>query len=345
MSGESRLVQLRREVDVYAARAQARALARAMGFDAYACTEIETAVSELCSNVIRYGSEGLAVLRALPGRFEVVCTDRGPGFRGGGAPPHPEGLGIGLAGAARLLDELELGDLPGGGGRVVGRKRLPGGGAVRRPPGAGAAGGAAAGASAEGRGSWVTHAALRPRPGEVESGDAFVVVEEGGGLLVGVIDGLGHGPDAAQAARVAAERVRAHPGEPLTRLLARAHEAARSTRGAAAVLVRLPATGGGAVYASVGNAGGRVLPGGEPLVPQPGCLGVRLPAVVERPLELTPGRVLLLWTDGFQPPEALPELPVRPAERLAEALEGLLARFALPRDDALVLAASRPAGA
>ena len=121
---ESRLVPIRSEADPYIAVAQARQMAQEMGFDTYATTEIETAVSELTTNVLRHGIEGIAWLRRLGNRFEITCLDRGPGF-GATAGRPPAGLGVGLAGVERLMDGLEIEDRPEGGARVSTWRDLP----------------------------------------------------------------------------------------------------------------------------------------------------------------------------------------------------------------------------
>src|SRR5205823_3248291 len=58
-----------------------------------------------------------------------------------------------------------------------------------------------------------------------------------GGTLVAVIDGLGHGIEAAAATRVAIAALADAPGEPVTALLVRCHEEMRGTRGAVMTLV------------------------------------------------------------------------------------------------------------
>src|SRR2546422_8836961 len=65
-----------------------------------------------------------------------------------------------------------------------------------------------------------------------ESGDIHVAAPFPKGILVGVIDGLGHGPEAAQAARTAARVLTAHAGEPVQALIQRCHGSLRNTRGA-----------------------------------------------------------------------------------------------------------------
>src|SRR5690242_12027892 len=74
--------------------------------------------------------------------------------------------------------------------------------------------------------------AERPLPGQAESGDRSVVHPRPGGALLAVINGLGHGAGAAEAARVAADELRARAGEPLVELIRHCHEALRRTTGA-----------------------------------------------------------------------------------------------------------------
>jgi serine/threonine-protein kinase RsbT len=125
------------EDDIVAVRERARAVARAIGFGALDQTRVATAVSELARNVVRYatGGRGEAVVRVLPpagGRvgIEVVVRDEGPGIddlaralRPGFTSGH--GLGLGLPGARRLMDEFEIETGPGRGTTVTVRTRRP----------------------------------------------------------------------------------------------------------------------------------------------------------------------------------------------------------------------------
>src|SRR5690349_17718969 len=71
----------------------------------------------------------------------------------------------------------------------------------------------------------------RALPGERESGDLHIVKTFATGILVGAVDGLGHGPEAAVAARAAVSVLEEHAEEPLIPLVKRCHEALRRTRG------------------------------------------------------------------------------------------------------------------
>jgi serine/threonine-protein kinase RsbT len=122
------------EDDIVTARRQAREIARALGFGAVDQSRIATAVSELARNVARYATDGRgeARIRRLPlsprgEGIEIVVRDEGPGiadveramqagFTSGG------GLGMGLPGTRRLMDEMEIESALGIGTTVTIRK-------------------------------------------------------------------------------------------------------------------------------------------------------------------------------------------------------------------------------
>jgi anti-sigma regulatory factor (Ser/Thr protein kinase) len=311
---ESRVVEINRSLDVLVARENARLMAAAAGFDRYACTEIETAVSELGTNVLRYGVRGRAFLRTNPEGFEVEVLDEGPGF--GAAPTHSSGLGIGLDGAGRLMDELSIENRPEG-GRVLAKKAGP----WRQLSGS----------------KWVAAAAMATVDGETVGGDAYLVKEQGRCLLVAVVDGLGHGDAAATAAAQVIAHFQERSQDPVDVLLVGAHTSARSTRGAVAIVARIDPEAERLTYAGVGDVSGLLLSTGERLIPHNGCLGVRVPTIQSRDLTWRSGSMLVLWTDGLHLSAPLPTPePTRGA--FQEWAEQLLIEDRTGHDDALVLA-------
>jgi len=130
-------VAITHEPDVVVARQRARQLARLLGFDVQEQTRIATAVSEIARNAFRYAAGGTVEFalegRTAPQLFEIVVSDRGPGIENtahvlSGQYRSPTGMGLGLLGARRLVDQFELDSRPGHGTRVVLRKILPAGG-------------------------------------------------------------------------------------------------------------------------------------------------------------------------------------------------------------------------
>ncbi len=150
--------------------------------------------------------------------------------------------------------------------------------------------------------------ASRCRRGEATSGDLAVVTLLAEGALVAAIDGLGHGAEAARAARRAAEVVRASSGEDLVLLVRRCHDALRGTRGAAISLAFVSHATSRMTWLGVGSVEGRVL-SGDPramtpkgsLALQRGIPGHELPSLRTATLEVAPGDVLVLATDGIEP--------------------------------------------
>jgi serine/threonine-protein kinase RsbT len=111
-------VRIQSSADVVAARQQARALASRAGFSQSNLTIIATAVSEVVRNIVEYAKEGeVSITLINRGAYrkgvEIVAADQGPGIpdvsivmRDGYSTR--KGLGIGLPGARRLMDDFEI---------------------------------------------------------------------------------------------------------------------------------------------------------------------------------------------------------------------------------------------
>src|ERR1041385_867995 len=95
--------------------------------------------------------------------------------------------------------------------------------------------------------------ATRAMPGETESGDRHVVVMQGDAALVAVIDGIGHGNPAAQAAQAAQRFLENAPRGPLPVVLEQAHAALRTTCGAVMSAVSIERMTGAMSWLGVGN--------------------------------------------------------------------------------------------
>jgi serine/threonine-protein kinase RsbT len=132
--GPEERVAIRGEDDIVFARQRAREVARNLGFGAVDQSRIATAVSELTRNVVRYATngEGEARIRVLSKEsrtsgIEVVVTDDGPGIADLAAALRDgftsgAGLGMGLPGTRRLMDEMEVSSTVGSGTTIVIRK-------------------------------------------------------------------------------------------------------------------------------------------------------------------------------------------------------------------------------
>jgi phosphoserine phosphatase RsbX len=179
----------------------------------------------------------------------------------------------------------------------------------------------------------------RPLAGEERSGDLHVVTELDDGMLVAIIDGLGHGDGAADAAASAGEILERHAAEPLELLVPRCHEGMRHTRGAVMGLARFH-DAGSMTWLAVGDAEGVLVPEDadqSPIRSMPqhrGIVGRNLPMLRSVSFDLTPGDLVIMATDGVGADGLRRSLLRSTPQWLAT---DILARSARPNDDALVL--------
>jgi len=185
--------------------------------------------------------------------------------------------------------------------------------------------------------------ATRTMSGEIECGDAHLVVELPGGALVAVVDGLGHGGEAAVAAREAVATLTQHADEPVVPLLQRCHGQLRATRGVVMTLASFRAADATMTWLGVGNVEGFLLradaaaiPARESVLLRGGVVGYEIPPLRPATHRVAAGDTLVLATDGIRSAfaEGL-DVAVPPREMAA----GVLARHAKDTDDALVLVA------
>ncbi|MBI2909369.1 MAG: SpoIIE family protein phosphatase [Chloroflexi bacterium] len=180
--------------------------------------------------------------------------------------------------------------------------------------------------------------AQRSLPGQVESGDGYVVEAFPGGILIGVIDGLGHGSEAAEVTRVAAGVLRGHAGETVTTLFQLCHAALLGTRGVVITLASLAP--GSLTWLGVGNVEGLLL-GGDNELPRRetarvrgGTVGYRLPPLRPAVTPLAEGDTLVFVTDGIQSDY---NRGLKLGDAPQKIADDLVARFCKGTDDALAL--------
>jgi hypothetical protein len=253
-----------------------------------------------------------------------VAADAGPGIVDvaralEGRPSGGRSLGVGLAAALELADEVDF-DVRVGEGMCVRARKF---------------------GRYEERGRRVGVYG-RACPGETTSGDDAGFVRDEGGLLVGLADGLGHGPPAREASERAREVLVGSSSLSNEEILARCDAALVRTRGAVMAVARVGEAGGGElVVTSVGNViahvvgpgGGKRFGGSSFVLGAPG--GVRR-MVTER-ATIDPRGMLILASDGVSSradlgadATLLREHPIVVAQRVVE-------RHARDYDDATVL--------
>jgi serine/threonine-protein kinase RsbT len=120
-------VAIRTDADVVTARQEARTMGAGLGLSSTDLTLLATAISEVARNITTYAGEGEVALRVLNDGdrqgIEVVATDQGPGIADIELAMQDgfttgSGLGLGLPGTRRLVDEFELRTQPGSGTSV-----------------------------------------------------------------------------------------------------------------------------------------------------------------------------------------------------------------------------------
>jgi phosphoserine phosphatase RsbX len=123
-------------------------------------------------------------------------------------------------------------------------------------------------------------------------------------VLIGAIDGLGHGPEAAAAARAAFAILETHAGQSPLRLLELCHDGLRRTRGAVLTLASFQTSSAKMTWTGVGNVEGVLLHAdrtttseGAPL--RGGIVGFRLPAPRDVTITVCRGDTIILATDGI----------------------------------------------
>jgi phosphoserine phosphatase RsbX len=179
--------------------------------------------------------------------------------------------------------------------------------------------------------------------GQAASGDRYLVQPFPDGVLVAVVDGLGHGPEAADAAMLAVRTLENHAEQPVISLVRRCHEALRGTRGAVMSLASYSARDNTMMWLGVGNVAGVLLRRSdqmreqrESLLLRAGVLGTRLPPLDAAVIPVRSGDMLILTSDGIRADFAGDVIAADPAQRVADRI---LAGHSKTTDDALVFVA------
>jgi phosphoserine phosphatase RsbX len=179
--------------------------------------------------------------------------------------------------------------------------------------------------------------------GEGESGDLHMVCCNQNGVLIAVIDGIGHGEEAAEVAKTTAALLRGSVDEPVISLVELCHDKLRGTRGAVLSLAFISSEQNMMTWLGVGNVQGVLVRANaktgnlrEPLLLRAGVVGSKLPSLQATVLPVSQGDTVVFATDGIQS-DFSSTLSAR--ENPQRAADRILSNFRSGKDDALVLVA------
>lgn len=311
-----------------AARRGAMRLAHELGLGEVDTGRVGIVVTEAATNMLKHARGGRMLLQPFRNGggwgLDALALDSGPGLRDLGVSMR-DGFstagtnGTGFGAIARQSSRFDVYSAPGKGTAV-----FAGVGAAGREPGSAGIGGVCV-----------------PIAGETVCGDGWSFEARDGRCTVCVVDGLGHGPLAHEAAARAIDAFHRGTNAPLDERLRRVHDALRPTRGAAAALAEVGPDRRELRFCGVGNVTGRMFgaTGERHLVSHFGTLGhdVRRFQVFTYPWSV--GGTLVLHTDGLGTHWALDDYPGL-AGRHPTLVAGVLFRdHARGRDDCTVVVA------
>lgn len=290
---ESQYMVISNSAEVIAIRRIAKDMAKEIGFDKCGREEISLVVSELASNIIKYAQRGIVTLTPVCNEqhegLMIEAEDDGEGFNEHTSMKDGVStsgtLGMGLGAVNRLMDEFDILQRENHTGtRIVCKRWLHDN-------------------SNHGQHCPFDFGVFsRPKPNETANGDTFIIKNIRGATLVGVIDGVGHGELASQAANAARQYVERHAEQPLLEIFRGVDRACAATRGVVMALVILDWKKGTFRYASVGNIEVKVFSHRHEkpkFIVRRGIVGKHAPAPVVTENDWHPGDMLALHSDGI----------------------------------------------
>jgi serine phosphatase RsbU (regulator of sigma subunit) len=189
-------------------------------------------------------------------------------------------------------------------------------------------------------GELLEHSSLiRPCRGEYLSGDAVVIRPLEQGLFVAIVDVLGHGPEAHELTHVINAYLARYGSTDVSGLMKRLHQHLKGTRGAAVGLCAIDAAAGRINYAGIGNTVMRRFGKVETrLVSQDGVLGQNMRTPLPQTLQLDPGDLIVLYTDGVSDRFTSNDYPGVLRHAPKEVASNIVQRFGKDHDDAACIA-------
>jgi serine phosphatase RsbU (regulator of sigma subunit) len=180
---------------------------------------------------------------------------------------------------------------------------------------------------------------VRPCRGERLSGDAVIIRPLQQGLLVTIVDVLGHGPEAHELTGVIDAYLNRFASADVSGLMRRLHQHLKGTRGAAVGLCAIDSASGRIEYAGIGNTALRRFGSTETrLVSQDGVLGQNMRTPRPQTLQLEPGDLVVLYTDGVSDRFTVNDYPGVLHHAPQQVASNIVQRFGKDHDDAACIA-------
>jgi anti-sigma regulatory factor (Ser/Thr protein kinase) len=324
---EAAVIAVAEQTQTAVARRAAADLCRRLQLSDATIARAELVAVELAGNILQHAERGhlfLAPVPCAPKAIQIIATDRGPGL-GDLARAMQDGFstgdtpGLGLGAIRRQADALDLYSRAGIGTVIAATLR-----------------------DQQVRACAPTAILSTHLEGETLNGDCWAVYASEGRTVFLVVDGLGHGYYAAQAAATAidvADRTFASdPGIPLSAVIQRMHQPMQSTRGAAVLLASVE--GSQVICCGIGNISAVLCSpdgGSRSLVSHNGTVGHRMARVQEFTYPSTRGTFLIMHSDGISARWKLAQYPSL-LQHSPAVVAGILYRDGVrDRDDATIL--------
>jgi len=322
---------VREETQIGESRRAIGVQARLLDFDESAQGRIAIIASEMATNLVRHGGGGEILCRLLPGDagIELIACDRGrgmvdveeclrDGFSTGGT------AGTGLGAIRRLATTFDIYSVHGMGTVVLAQ--------VLVTPTHGPVIAAAAP-------RFIIGAVCVPLAGEIACGDRWLVEMSGHLLRVTMVDGLGHGIEAATAAVAAIRTANAASGVAPAQVLDAIHRQLGDSRGAAVAICHANLDIKVAVYCGIGNISGVVVGNDQRrgMVSHNGIVGHQMHPPKEFVYPWVTGGLLVMHSDGLQTRWALEAYPGLRLHHPGVVAAVLRRDFARGRDDLCVV--------
>ena len=139
-----------------------------------------------------------------------------------------------------------------------------------------------------------------PKPGESVCGDKYSIIKKNKNTIIAVVDGLGHGPEAAEAAEAACECVSQYSGNSLRQMFDECDRSLKNTRGAAMTVVMIDNETDIAQFAAVGNVEVKSKTHEKiSTINSPGIVGRRIRKLNTSNFRLKPRDTIVIHTDGI----------------------------------------------